>query len=148
MLPERAFIGNEARWLTPDAVLLVHVLDGMVVAVRVNGQLVKPPSGDPSEPESYVQARMLMQYQGVDPLDPRLIDLDKRNFRISSAETKEVAISRRRALWTGPLPNSGAVTIVPRTGKRRRLILLGKQDLAGVHALFGATGFPVSRLAV
>ena len=147
VIPDRAFIANEARWVAPDAVLLVFVIDGAVVAARVNGQLTRPPARDPSDPESYVEPHKLLLYQGIEPRDPRFIDLDKRNFRLSSAELIEVRASRRRALWTGPLPNSGSITLIPRSGRRRRLILLGRQDLARVHALLVSAGFPMSRLA-
>jgi hypothetical protein len=148
VLPEHAFIANEAHWITPDVVYLVLVGSGVVAGARVGGQLVTTPFGDySSDPTTYAKASLLERYMSADPLDPGFLEADRKNFRFSSAELLEARFSARRTLWTGGVPNSGTVTLVPRAGRRRRLILLGHQDLGAVQNELAAAGVPLSPLA-
>jgi hypothetical protein len=148
VLPEDAFIANEAHWFTPDVVYLIFVRNGVVAGARVGGQIAAPPFGDySSDPTSYAKASLLERYAFADPLDPAFLEADRKNFRFSSTELLEARFSPRRALWTGRVPNSGTLTLVPRTGRRRRLILLGHQDLVAVRDQLAAIGVPFSPLA-
>lgn len=148
MLPEDAFIANEAHWFTLDVVYLVFVRSGAIVGARVGGQLIGTEFGEhPDDPRSYARADLLRRCLAADPLDPRFTDLDRKNFRYSISEIREARFSTRRALWTGGVPNSGSITLLPRAGRRRRLILLGRQDLRAIHALLVSGGIPASPLA-
>ena len=148
MLPSDTFIANEAHWVTLDVVYLVFVRNGTIAGARVGGQLLSGAvASNPSDPTAYVKRNLLERYLETNPIGPEFLESDRKNFRLESAELLEARVSSRRALWTGGIPNSGAVTLVPRSGRRRRLILLGAQDLGRVHALLVAAGVPVAPLS-
>jgi hypothetical protein len=147
LLPSDTFIANEAHWFTLDVVYLVFVRNGTIAGARVGGQLLAGAVGSyPSDPTAYVKRNLLERYLETNPTGPEFLGSDRKNFLFASAELLEARVSRRRALWTGGVPNSGAVTIFPRSGTRRRLILIGAQDLGRVHALLVAAGVPVAPL--
>ena len=138
-----SFIANEAHWFTLDVVYWVVVRAGVVAGARVAGQLMPAAVGDYSgDPSTYAKPELLARYQSVDPLGPDFLAQDAKNFRMSAAELREARFSKRRALWTGPVPNSGSLVLVPRSGRKRRLILLGQQDLNRIYGLLTAAGVP------
>ncbi len=148
MLPEGTFIANEARWFTLDVIYLVFVRNGAVAGARVGGQLLASGRNSYSrEPSSYAKPKLLLRWAAADPLAPDFLEADRKNFLYSSAELLEARVTRRRALWTGAIPNSGSVTLTPRSGRRRRLILLGEQDLQAIHSLLASSGAPMSPLS-
>ena len=148
MLPVDTFIANEAHWFTLDVVYLVVVRNGTVAGARVGGQLLATSRRSYStEPSDYAKPKLLLRWAAADPIAPDFLADDRKNFVYSSAEIREAHVSRRRALWTGAIPNSGSVTLAPREGRRRRFILLGEQDPAAIHSLLLSSGIPISPLA-
>jgi hypothetical protein len=147
MLPADTFIANEAHWFTLDVVYLVFVRNGAIAGARVGGQLVANARNYPAEPTYYAKPKLLLRWVGADPSAPDFLASDRKNFLYSTAELREVAFTPRRALWTGGIPNSGSVILAPRNGRRRRLILLGDQDLQAIFSLVQSSGVPVSPLA-
>lgn len=147
-LPEDAFIVNEAHWFSLDLVLLVRARGGVLSGARVAGQLLTGPGARRAkDPIAFADATLLASYLSSDPAEPGFLERDPGNFRVSAAEIRSTRVSGRRAMWTGPIPNSGSVTLSPRSGSRRRLILLGEQDLSGFGALLMANGFPMHPIA-
>ena len=143
---EDSFIANEAHWFTADAVYWVFVRSGVIAGARVAGQMMAAlPDAYSSDPSAYAKPELLELYRNLDPLSPAFLESDPKNFRISGAEIRDLRISTRRALWTGPVPNSGSVTLVPRSGRKRRLILLGEQDPNRVQSLLAGAGVPIVR---
>ena len=148
MLPADTFIANEAHWFTLDVVYLVFVRNGVVAGARIGGQILAGAVGSYStEPSAYAKPELLLRWAAADPTAPGFLEADRKNFLYGSAELREARVSRRRALWTGPIPNSGSVTLVPRAERRRRLILVGEQDLTAIHSLLLSGGVPISPLA-
>jgi hypothetical protein len=144
LLPPDAFIANEAHWFTLDVVYLVFVRNGAVAGARVGGQLAG--NAQSTDPSFYAKPKLLLRWVASDPLADEFLESDRKNFLYSTAELREAVVSRRRALWTGAIPNSGSVILTPRTGRRRRLILLGDQNLQAVHSLLQSSGVPISPL--
>jgi hypothetical protein len=144
MLPADAFIANEAHWFTLDVIYLVFVRNGAIAAARVGGQLLGRSGNYPAEPSYYAKPKLLLRWAGAEPSEPDFLNSDRKNFRYSTAELREVVFKPRRALWTGGIPNSGSVILYPRSGRRRRLILLGDQNLQAIFTLMQANGAPVS----
>jgi hypothetical protein len=147
VLPEKTFIANEAHWFTLDVVYLVFVRSGVVAGARVGGQLGVGAVQISDDPTAYTKPDLLRRALEADPFAHGFLASDRRNFVHSIAELGEARLSARRALWTGPVPNSGSVTFIPRAGRKRRLILLGRQDLGVVRALLISEGVPVTPLA-
>jgi hypothetical protein len=147
MLQADTFIANEAHWFTPDVVYLVFIRNGAVAGARVGGQILAyPNNAEVAEPTGYAKPEWLLRWAAADPLAPGFLEADRKNFFYSNGELREAHITRRRALWTGPIPNSGSVTLTPRAGRRRRLILLGDQDPRAIHSLLVSSGVPIALL--
>ena len=147
MLPSDAFIANEANWFTLDVIYLVIVRNGAVAGARVGGQLFGTANAYSTDPSSYAKPELLLRWAAADTLAHEFLESDRKNFLYSAGELRDVVLTRRRALWTGAIPNSGSVTLTPRTGRRRRLILLGDQSLQAVHSLLQSSGVPISPLS-
>lgn len=147
MLPPDAFIVNQARWLALDTVYLLTIRSGVIAGARVGGQLTGLGDVHPSAPEAYAHAKLLARWLATDPTSPDYVSSDPKNFVYASGEILEARLSTRRARWTGPIPNSGSIVLVPRSGRKRRLILLGRQDVRAVHGLLAANGVPAAPLA-
>ena len=145
MIPSDAFIANEARWLTLDVIYLVFVRNGAIAGARVGGQLLG--NAHSTDPSFYAKPELLLRWASAGSLAHEFLESDRKNFLYSTAELREVVITRRRALWTGAIPNSGSVILTPRSGRRRRLILLGDQNLQAVTSLLQSSGVPISPLA-
>jgi hypothetical protein len=147
MLPRDVFIANEAHWFTLDVIYLVFVRNGAISAARVGGQLLAQSRSYSAEPSFYANPKLLLRWAGAEPSAPDFLSSDRKNFRYSSGEVREVVFKWRRALWTGGIPNSGSVILYPRNGRRRRLILLGDQDVHAIFTLMQSNGLPVAPLA-
>jgi len=141
------FIVNDARWFAPDTVYLLFVRAGVIAGARVGGQLVASRRNYPTEATAYAKPKLLIRWAAADPLAPDFLSSDRKNFAYPAAELCEAHVSSRRALWTAPIPNSGTVTLVPRTGRKRKLILLGEQDSRAIQRLLISNGVPVTPLA-
>ncbi|MBW2401229.1 MAG: hypothetical protein JRG80_18555 [Deltaproteobacteria bacterium] len=149
MIPDDSFIVNETHSFSPDIVFLISVRSGELTGARIGGQIVVGSLGPKSaNPASYASADLLSRVLATSRDAAELRKLHKKNFAYSSGELLEARVSTRRALWTGPVPNSGSITLIPRSGRRRRLILLGNQDIRSVRALIQSAGIPVEPLAV
>lgn len=144
IVPTDCFIMNEAHWLTLDVVYLIAVRSGAIVGARVGGQIVHVQHREPSNPLSYVKPKLLVEYSQGAFLSDDFLQLDRKNFILSSAEIQEVEMSTRKSRWTGPLPNSGVLKIKSRNAQTRKLILLGKQDFDGLRAKIQSCGIPIS----
>lgn len=143
MLPSNAFIVNEAHWITLDRRYLLVVEGSEIAGMCVGGQLLATLRSDyPTDPMAYADEQAVKRYLAMDVRSREFLAVDRRNFVCSAPEVRGFTISRRRALWTGGVPNSGAVTLDPRNGRKRRMILLGQQDLDALASLLMATGAP------
>ena len=144
VIPTDAFIANEARWVWPDVVHLVFGRSGVIAGVRVGGQLWPEGwGGYATDPRAYADPALLRVAADADPLSPDFVESDRRNFRFTGAELRDVRLSKRRAWHTGVIPNCGVVTLVPHRGRRKRLILLGKQNLTDLRRILTDAGLPL-----
>jgi hypothetical protein len=144
VIPTDAFIANQACWVWPDVVHLVFGRSGVIAGVRVGGQLWPEGGGGyATDPRAYADPALLRVAADADPLSPDFVESDRRNFRFTSAELRDVRLSKRRAWHTGVIPNCGVVTLVPHRGPRKRLILLGKQSLTDLRRILTDAGLPL-----
>ncbi len=143
-LPQNAFVGNETHWITPDRVYLMFAGHGILAGGRIGGQLMPRRGVYPVDPLAYGQPGLVERQLGVDPFSAGFLELDPKNFQLRGADIVRIQVSSRRQLWTGPIPNSGAVIVVPRNGRKRRFILLGEQDRTAIASLLFAAGLPAS----
>jgi len=148
IIPTGCFIVNEAHWLTLDVVYLIAVKSGAIMGARVGGQITHFQHTEPSNPLSYVKPRLLAEYPQGAFLADDFLQIDRKNFLLSSAEIREVEMSNRKSHWTGPIPNSGVLNIKRRNAQTKKLILLGEQDFDGLRAKIQSCGIPISPHAV
>jgi hypothetical protein len=137
------FVGYAPRWISLDRLYLIVGLPGSIMGLRVGGQLVYPSETRPTDSRAYFKQGLASQYEGRNLLDPLLASLDPRNFLIPSAEFMSAHLRRRRALWTGAVPNVGTVMLRRRNGRDLRFILIGEQNLGQVVAVLSEAGVPL-----
>lgn len=122
----------------------------MLTGLRVGGQFIGNPYRTtewPEDPAYYAKWELLVRYGMEPPFATELVSQDAKNFQIPAMEIARAEIHTRRRFWTGPIPNSGLVRFDLRRGKRRRFILLGRQDPASLQQALNSAGVQIDPLA-
>ena len=147
-LQGRVIYAYEPRLTSLDRLFLIHVEGATLRFLRVGGQLWSSDSAPRSEdPATYVKPELLDRYRDIEFAGPAALSVDPANFEMPRAAIRSVDLRSRRALWTGPVPNSGSLVINPVRGKPKRYILLGRQEHNAVATTLRQAGIHVERSA-
>lgn len=146
------FYGLQPRWFSFDRLYKLYLTPSVLCGAWIAGQVYDEDSGSrqlvlpagafgalfiPMIKRKVQQRREReQQYDGIDPLGPEFLELDRRNFRMGAEEIQRVAISDQRSLmWA---PNScGAVEFHGWDGKKRKFILVGQQPIEPIREQLG-----------
>jgi len=116
----------------------VFITDQMLCGAKVRG-LVASPMSVPVEmfdQEFWVRTRAARIYDRLDMTSETFLNVSSANFQI---KWNEIDRTEYRSGWKwgmGNVPYSGRVTLHLRAGRRRELILLGKQNGEALKAGF------------
>src|SRR5262245_47070199 len=138
------FYGLQPSWFSWDRLYKVFLtpsaLCGAYIAGQVydedsgNRQLVMPAQGLGLLFIPWVR-RMVRQrrereasYEGLDPLGPEFLEMDRRNFRLEAEEIQRVVLSDKRSLMWAP-DSCGALVFHGWDGRKRKFILIGQQPI-------------------
>ncbi len=142
---QRSFFGYEPHWFTFDRLYVICLAAGSITGLRVGGQVYSSQRSTLAEdPSFYAKRELLVQYGTQAPWAVDLAFQDPKNFQIPVSQVASADFRTRRSLWLGPIPNSGVVKFRLRDGKRRRFILIGRQQAREVHASLMWAGVPVN----
>ncbi len=134
-----AFILNRTYFImvTEDSLFGAKMFGTKVSPVLVGGVPLLG-AGAWRDPRSLIKPRTLEKYAQIDKTSPEFLRLDKANFRIPTAEIKEVSFQPKtwwKGVSAGGVPHSGSLSITRMDGSRREFRLLGSQDGALIEGV-------------
>jgi hypothetical protein len=108
----------------------VFIADGMLCGASVRGLVASPPTPLPNMDEQayWVNTLSATLYEQLDVTSNTFRKLSFTNFQIRASEIESVDYDPTKKWGMGNVPHSGKLNVRLRSGRRRELILLGRQD--------------------
>jgi hypothetical protein len=108
----------------------VFVTDQMLVGATVRGLVISPPVVTSSmlNQEFWVRTQTAKRYERIDLASVKLLQMHSANFQVHWNDIAQTEYRAGRKWGMGKLPHSGRLVLQLRDGRKRELILLGRQN--------------------
>jgi hypothetical protein len=108
----------------------VFVTDQMLVGTTVRGLVINPPVATSSmlDQEFWVRTQTTKSYERIDLTSAKLLQMHSANFQIHWNDIAQTEYRAGQKWGMGKVPHSGRLILQLRDGRKRELILLGRQN--------------------
>ncbi len=137
------FVAMEYYLLILNRTFLLVIYGDFLIGIKVNGMISIEAGADPigrkisqtmaiqgdlENPNSYIKAKYIQRIDDIDLTSSEFFQVNKANFRIKLNDIKEVTYNPKKKWGMGYYPHDGRVYVTTKEGKKRELIILGRQS--------------------
>lgn len=108
----------------------IFAMDQMLVGATVRGLVISPPvtTSSMSNQEFWARTQAAKRYERVDLTSAKFLRMHSANFQIRWNDIAATEFRAGRKWGMGNVPHSGRLVLHLRSGRKRELILLGRQN--------------------
>lgn len=140
------FMAMEYYALMLNRTFMVLLTPTHLVGVKVNGPISSEGGKDAltravtramavqdvNNPYAYGREKYLKALDDLDLYEEEILKQSGGNFRLAYAVISSVQHDPRKKWGMGPYPHDGKIYVITKTGQKKELILIGKQDGAAI----------------